>query len=84
MNAVLGDRRRCPPRSPDLAGAVFALMVVPVDLFDAPITAMDQAPTTTISGPFSENFKWNRREIQNAEAQGPRTQTKPLSVQPLV
>lgn len=41
-------------------GAVFALMVVPVELFDVPITAMDQAPTTTISGPFSENFKWTR------------------------
>ncbi|CAK9078554.1 unnamed protein product [Durusdinium trenchii] len=41
-------------------GAVFALMVVPVELFNVPITAMDAAPTTTISGPFSEHFQWTK------------------------
>ena len=41
-------------------GAVFALMVVPVELFNVPITAMDQAPTTTISGPHSDVMKWTK------------------------
>ena len=41
-------------------GAVFALMVVPVELFNVPITTMDQAPTTTISGPHSDVMKWTK------------------------
>lgn len=39
-------------------GAVFALMVVPVELLKTPITSMTEAPTTTISGPHSDLLKW--------------------------
>jgi hypothetical protein len=41
-------------------GATFALMTVDGNLLETAFTDMNLAPATTISGPFTENWKWTQ------------------------